>query len=545
MATDGIAPDADLAELRARLVRLEARVGRIEQERGPVDATRDDESTAPLAASPEAIPDAAADATAATLFKRVAMLVFALLGALILRVMTQQNMIDQTPGTLLGFAYAGSLVILAVIPGPLRPLARATSLLQCSGVALACMIALESALRTRTLTRPAAMAWLIAFGALGLWRGSAQRKVSLAALSALAPMLSLVALGLKAEELRWQLAGLVVLASGATALSWRPGFGRLRPLALPVVGALLAAGLFLAREQGIAAGPVLAAAAALTLVLAAQHVAALTHLGRAAAWLPAGLLWLAALAWNLAWPPLAATAAGVSALAIALVWAWQRRGASAAAGVAGAGGAAVLAGILGWPAVDSAGVLCAMAGIALWHASGREGPVWAAWGVTLMLATSAATGVLHLARGTNAVSELAAGAVLGVLLLLHYHLAGRGGKNVPRSLGARLSPVALLGGLILCLGVARGVLHRAIPDTDTCLLAQTAALGLAAIVLTFLGRRTGRRPVVYSGLACMGAALVKVAVVDLVQLKSLRLLAAVILLGGASVAISFILRRKA
>jgi len=67
---------------------------------------------------------------------------------------------------------------------------------------------------------------------------------------------------------------------------------------------------------------------------------------------------------------------------------------------------------------------------------------------------------------------------------------------------------------------------------------------MTALALTFWGHVSHRRSPLFCGMACMVLALAKVLFVDLVRLKSLNMLASLVLVGLASIAISVILRRR-
>ena len=176
MAEDRTSKQDEIAELRLHLRQLEERVARIEC--GATPAVQ----PAATAASPDTgfLPSPlTTHLTVATVFTRVAMLSFVLLGALVLRVLTQQHILGDRFGTLLGFVYAGHLIVLSFLPGRPGQFARATSLFQCCGVLLGDFIALESALRAHTLTRPTAMIWIGGFTVLALLVAVRHQKPSL------------------------------------------------------------------------------------------------------------------------------------------------------------------------------------------------------------------------------------------------------------------------------------------------------------------------------------------------------------------------------
>jgi hypothetical protein len=539
MAQEQPTEPAAIAELRGRMSRLEARVQQLEQ--GLPVAAR------PAAAaidSPEALPPPDAEGRAATAFTRVAMLSFALLGALILRVLTQQGILGTGFGTLLGFAYAGHLIALPFLPGRLGGFARETSLFQCSGVVLSFVIVLESALRTKILGPPAPMLLIAGFALFAVGVAVVHGKLSLAATGISGAILSLVALGLEAGELPLQLGLLVLLGAVGTALSWRRDWDLLRPLVFLLLPVLLTLGLAFAHMQSLSQGTFLAAAAGLWAIAACVHLAAFARLGRAAAWLPLLTAWLAGLARFDGWTSLPAAAAIVSALALVRVaWA-SRASSSASAGVAGMAATAAVAGAVGWTMLDPTGVLCALAGAAVWAAGRRVVPTWAA-ACAIVLMVAAATGALtRLLAPPVTVAGLAAGLVLAAILLLHYLRTGRVGDEAHTGLAERLAPLALAPALLVLYAVLREAARRLLPGAESFLLAQTGILTLTAIGLTFWGHARHRRAVFNCGVVSMAIALLKVGLVDLMKLHGLHLLASVVLLGVSSVAVSMILRRR-
>lgn len=108
----------------------------------------------------------------------------------------------------------------------------------------------------------------------------------------------------------------------------------------------------------------------------------------------------------------------------------------------------------------------------------------------------------------------------------------------------RLAPIALAAGFALLLGFFWELLNRAFAQPAQLLLSQTVVVVITALALTFWGHAVHRRSPLFCGLACMGLALAKVLLVDLMRLKSFNMLASVVLVGLASVAVSIILRRR-
>lgn len=529
----------EIAELRKRVALLEERVARVES--GKASAAQPDLAAASRVGSPRSD----ADLTVATALIRVAMLSFVLLGAFLLRTLTQHGILGPGFGTLLGFAYAGHLIVLSFLPGRLGGLARATSLFQCCGVALSFSIALESSLHTHTLARPTAMAIMAGFAALSLAVASAHRKALLAGTATVGAILALVAMGLIPEGMRLQVTLLVAFGATAAALSWIPGWAFLRLTTLPLLIALLSVGAAIASRESLDCGLILSGAVVLWCAIALQHALAFRALGPAAAWLPTATVWLAGLAWFCARTELPIAAAVVSALATAAAAAAWRSEPESGAGTGGLAWTAALAGAIGWLLLDPTGVICALAGVALWLAMRRTQSPWAAGSTVILPIAAAIRGALPAARASASRHAMLAGEMLAAVILIHYLWTERSRSKTPDGSTSYPSPLVLAAGLFALFATLRGVAHGLFSDPDSSQLAQTSVLAGAAVFLTFIGRIAHRPAVVYSGLTCMVLVLGKVGLVDLLHLSGIRLLASIILVGLSSVGVSLSLRHGA
>jgi hypothetical protein len=531
----------EIAQLRERVRALEIRLDRIEQV-GTVSVPQVGQDTAfPTSAAPATMDT---ETAAATIFKRIAMLCFVLLGALILRVLTQQNILGPWFGTILGFTYTAHLIVLSLIPGRFGRFARESSLFQCSGAALAFFIAIESALRTLTMDRIPAMIAIGGFALLALGMGIHQRKVALSATGVIGGILALVALDLKETGLSLQLALLVLLAAAGIANSWREGWRWLRPITTLMVLVLMPAGFFFCGKQpGIPIG-LLAGSAAVWCVMMVQHLVAFRQLRRASPWLPLTTLWLAGIQYLAGWRWMGATTGGIAVLALACVILCARFLPEAIAGLAGIMATTAFAGAIGWGMLDRTGLICAVGAIALWFAGRRTASDWAAIFATLLMLAAAGVGLAQLLQPPVPVRGLMAMCLSALILVFHYVRNGRVGTEPYSGLGMRLAPVALGAGLALLLGLFWELLNRLFHQPVHLFMGQTVVMVITALALTFWGHVAHRLAALFCGLACMGLALVKVLLVDLIQLKSLSMLASLVLVSLASVAVSVILRRR-
>ena len=542
MAEEPASGHDTIGDLRERVSRLEARLARLEQ-----GTPLPDLPAAPVIARVDRL-TLDTDLTVASVFTRVAMLSFVLMGALILRELTQQHVLNAGFGTVLGFAYAAHLIVLGLLPGRPGRFARATSLFQCCGVMLAFGIALESTLRAHTLARPTALVAIGGFALLALGVATVCRKATLAATALVGGVLALVGLGLDADGLALQWSLLVLLAALAAGLSWRRTWGFLRPVLFPLLMTLMAVGFPLADKAALDRGPLYACAAAFWLVLALQHGLAFQRLGGAAVWLPLSTLWLGVLVGLAAWPFFAVSAAALSALAFLGTLLATRACPAAAAGVTGLAATATIAGLVGWPLLDASGVLCALAGLALWTVApgGPSRPAWAAGSAVVLLSAAAVRGVVHLVHTGMEPLPMLAGALLAALLLVHYLRTDRPLPGSPSGTAQHVAPVILAAGLLVLFAILRALASGFLSAAPASFqLAQTGILTGAAVVLTFCGKASQRRAVLYGGLACMLISLVKVGVIDLSRLSGIRLLMSIVLLGLSSVGVSVILRHRA
>ncbi len=532
----------EIAQLRERVRALEIRLERMEQ-RGasPVSEAEPDGAPAPSMA-PAALE---AEIAAATIFKRIAMLCFALLGALILRVLTQENILGARFGTVLGFAYTAQLVLLSLIPGRFGGFARESSLLPCSGAVLAFFIAIESALRTLTLSRATAMMAIAGFALLALGMAIRRRKAPLAGTGVIGGILALVALDMKGTTVGLQLVLFVLLAGTGIASSWRAGWGWLRRLTTFAALLLLPAGFFFCGEEPGVGGGLLAASAAIWCLIVVQHLLAFRRLRWDSIWLPLVTLWLAGIQYLAHGPALGATTGAIAAAALAAVTIWARHDGKATAGLAGLMATTAFAGAIGWAMLDHTGLLCAVGGLALWFAGRRAASDWAAVFATLLMLVAMAAGLAQLFRPPIALEGLAAMSFSALILVTHYINNGRAGGAPYSGLPMRLAPVSLAAGLVLLLGLFWELLNRLFIQPAHLLLSQTVMLVITALALTFWGHAARRRAPLCCGLACMALTLAKVLLIDLMRLKSLTMLASLVLVSLASVAVSVILRRRA
>jgi hypothetical protein len=240
-----------------------------------------------------------------------------------------------------------------------------------------------------------------------------------------------------------------------------------------------------------------------------------------------------------------ATNGGIALFALVCAALCARRATGAMAAIAGLLATSAFAGAIGWAILDRTGLLCAMGGLALWFTGRRAASDWAAICATLLMLTAAGVGLAQLLGPPVSGMGLVAMSLSALVLLVHYSRNSRVGTGPYSGLAMRLAPVALAAGLALLLGLFWELLNRVFHHPAQSLLAQTVVVVITALTLTFWGHAAHRRSPLFCGLACMLLALVKVLLIDLTQLKSVSMLVSLVLVSLASVAVSFILRRRA
>ena len=535
--------DSSFEQLRAQLrslteahQALAARVAALESEAGLAPA------------DPESLPEA--ETTASREFadwpRRIAVVSFALGGAMILRVATQQGLLDPTAGTWLGLVYAALLVATPILPGQLG---RRYPLLPYCGAVLPTLIVLESVLRFDQLPPALAAAALhgtALLGAVAAVRARLGRLAGIALAAAMAGSLGLIA---RPEAIPLCAYGVLLEVVAARELVRRRGWSVLRPLVLLPAALFLAAALLYAGKRATYTAVLPHVAGA---VLGTWFVALIYHLrmlGKVASpatgWLPFFSLWAVGLGAFLdpqvaSW---AALGAAVVVAAMALTAARRKCLGSGSIGLAVAS-AFLLAGAT----IEAPGRSLLLATWVLLTAYFSRRLTSNGLGilVALLAVAAAVLGSLDasLVVRTPELSLYALGAVVvAAILLAHYFLYRQVGENetVPPANGY-LAPISLFGGVVVLYLLGRAVLAPVSSSSEVYHLLQTVLLGLFATLALLLGRVQRVALPAWVGILALVLLVGRVTFMDLFSLQGIPLLCSIVTLGVASGIASITLR---
>jgi hypothetical protein len=214
----------------------------------------------------------------------------------------------------------------------------------------------------------------------------------------------------------------------------------------------------------------------------------------------------------------------------------------------GAGSLAVtigLSGMTGWTLAGSAGFFHALSAMALWFAARRKNYLWTDLVVALFMATGAILGMLRLIHGPFSPPIFAAAFLAGVVPLLYYLKQGDYESPASSTVGRQTASIALVCGLAVLVFFFESLIRGLIQSASTQLLLQTAIISVTAAILTYWGRRRAYPAMFVCGLIFMLGLCLKVCLVDLMRLNSLRMLGSAILLALSFVGVSLILRQPA
>lgn len=488
-----------LKQFRAALDSLEQRVARLEQSGPPVEDH-------PPAAEASAA-RAPGEKAYSFLFTRLAVVCFALLGALVLRVATQQGAVDAWLGTVIGLVYCAALLGAPYIPGLLQLPVRQKTVLQYCGVVLAPMIVLEMFHKGSVLAAVTATGILFAVGLLGSLAGVVGNRRGLTAVGLLVPLAGITGLGLTTDAAAFRAAALTGLAALALGLAHYKRWPVLRPLVLIPAGAVLAMGVLLtARRSGLPPGTstaLLICVLAVWVLVAANHLLRIKTLGAGeAAWLPLGTCWallLGAFAWR---APAAWFGPGLSVFSLGVFFVGHRMKNtflhvfSQLLVVAATIAAFLSGGLLGTPAGGSA-------------------------------------------------ADVLAGAATAIFAFLHaWALGGRGLRGRGTALLGWLAPVSLAGAVALAYATLRLTAFHLVGGDQAFRVSETILLAVFAVLGLALGRRLEIRSLLGFGLVGTGLLAVKVVFFDLFSMEGGSLLGSVVALGLAFVVASLALRRN-
>ena len=486
-------------------------------------------------------------------FLRLAMVCFVLVGALVLRVATQQEWLSAGLGVALGLGYC---VVLLVGPFLLRARTRLVqrfgAALQGCAVLLAPSIVLETFHRQDLLTAAAAGAILTGVGlaAAAVGAGHARRGVAVAGL--LAALIGQAGIGLTLSGALVRGAGVVVLLGAALTLAHRSSWRELRGLTLGIGLPLLGlAVLATATREGVpsaTANGLVGCAAAAWLIVAVSHVVRARRMDVVEAmWLPLVMAWFAGLSIVRLGPGAAVAALVLGLVGLVATCQQSRRRPLPSPALVGCAVTAAIAVVVADGHLDPSGVgLAALAGVLLALSRRLPSKLLDALAQLAVLFATVRFILALRAFGTEAIPDWIWPAALALLALaaLHYRIAVT--SEPTDRLAARLAPVSLVAATTVLL-IAGDALARTLSDADAVRRLVTTAL-LAGVSCTgLLLRRAGRAPRGFYGLALAGVGLLtlKILLSDLFVMGGAPLLASFACLGASYVVTATALARRA
>jgi hypothetical protein len=491
---------------------------------------------------------------ASGIFVRLAVAVFALLGALSLRVATQQGMLAPRWGVAAGCLYCALLLAAPLVGRPIRWLRTCTSLLQYCSLSLAPLIILEMAPRMHLGTAEVALA-LGAVGVAGTVAAVLGQAGRLAGYGLLVSLAAIASLGLGPEAQLLRSLVVACLFGLASGLAHFKDWGFLRPWVWPVGGLVLsilalAAVRCAADLSGGSRLVIVSAVLMWAVVVASCGLRARVLSAGEAVWLPLAGLWTYALTAFLmpALAPIAGLAVGGIALGIGVVQIRLKTPFfSLAAGIV-AMGSLLVAAVL--PALEPTGIgvaalaiLCAMA--AGWARS-QLFKVLSAVFVVEAVARWLAGHFAPSGEIPGFVAHVAPGLVLTAALWVHAVVAsdrpesgsGQRLRGTPASLSLPASVVVLALSL-------RNLIAHCTDAGELRELGETVGLAAVAVGAACAGRALGSVVLRVMGMAAVALLSAEVLFRDFANLTGWRLLVSVVTMGSAFLGISFTWRRRA
>ncbi len=499
----------------------------------------------------EAVPPPELETTATRVLvdwpRRIAVVSFALGGAMILRVATQQGFLDATAGTWLGLFYAALLVATPLLPGQLG---RRFPLLPYCGAVLPTLIVLESVVRFGQLSPALGAAALHGTALLAAVAAVRARLGRLAGIALAAAMAGSVGLIGQPSAMPLCAYGALLEVVASRELVRRRGWSVLRPLVmLPAALFVAAAILYSGRRDGYAEVlPHLAATVlGIWLVVLVYH---LRMLGKVASpapgWLPFFSLWAVGLGAFLnpvmaSWLALAA-AVGVAVVAMVAVRRHQLR--PGAVGLAVASAFLLAGSAIAVPGRSLLFAVCLL--VTAFFARQLVSNLLGA--LAALLAVAAAVFVAldsGLVVSEPALSLQAVGAVVVASILMAHYFKYRAVGEAETSPPANgySAPISLIGGVVVLYLLGRALLVPVATSEETYHLLQTALLGFFAVLGLLLGRSRQAALPAWVGVLALVFLVARVALMDLFILQGIPLLLSIVTLGIASGIASMALRR--
>jgi len=493
--------------------------------------------------APETEAAAPEDVGFSAIFSKLALVCFSLVGALVLRVATQQGLVDASAGTAIGLAYCALLILGPILARRVAVLAAHGMVLEYCGLVLVPLIALEMHHRYQVFDAIGATAVLLAAGVTGCALGVYHRSRGLAAVALFISVAGIAGLGLEPTGAGARAFALAILVAAALAAAHLRSWVGVRPAALlPVLSTLGLAILMSARRESIAPEirtALVATAIAIWVLVLANHILRHARMEPAeAAWLVAVTLWCGVLV-RFASPSGGLASAGAATALLAGAFLLARTKSSDAAVVGGALSGALLAAV-SLPGRDPSGIALGLVPLAL-RATNRVRAstvlIVASALVVVLAAGSAVPTLLTLPATTTAMF------LTGLLLpaALFWHWAAPGASTRSRAV---LAPVSLVAAWVLLFLTARAALFGMLGESDMFHLAVTLVLATFSLASQALGRRLDSKTWVVAGVAGIVILGFKSVFWDLFQISGAYATCSVVTLGVASGVTSWLLRRR-
>ncbi len=467
---------------------------------------------------------------ASRLFVRGAWICSCLIGALILRVVTQNGLIGAMPGTIVGLGYCTLLVSLPVLLRKQRSMSAHGFLMEYCGTVLAPLIVLETFHKESVFSAAMSAVILTGFAIFSAVVNSALGHKALTAIALTLATASIPALGFNLDGLQAKAILMVVIVACAAVIAARRNWKALQPIVFPLAAMLLGfTVLVTAHREGLAptaAHTVMGAVFGLFLVIAANHTFALSKLSAPeSAWLPIATLWSALLFLYYS-PQIGASSASVAAvLMIVSIYVFARRTSTMSAGVLGVGASAAMAGSVGFPVLDPTGSLLALTAVVLLFAARRCRS--AMWAVLAQLQIMVAMGV-GLSRGglTDLGAPLTAwkvgaGAALTAIAFSAYYISICKSETEEDKIPGRLaSPISLVVGVVALFFTGRLCAHHLLGDTPMFQLSLTILLAILCAASQIVAKRLENKAIRNAGFLGMAIMTAKVLLSDLLSLSA-------------------------
>jgi len=529
------------ADVRQELERLTTAVRALDDRLTALEA-----GSQPLAAPvAEEEPDTAIDGDVgfSTVFAKLALICFSMVGALLLRVATQRGLVDASVGTAIGLGYCTLLVVGPILARRVPILAAHGVVLEYCGAVLVPLIVLEMFHRHAVFDAAGATFVLLAAGVTGCSLGALHRSRGLAAVALVISAAGIAGLGLDPAGAAVRAFALVVLVAAALTTAHLRSWAGVRAAALlPVLSVLGLAILMVARRDSIppeVRSALVMAAISIWVLLVVNHLVRRARLEPGeAAWLVVVTIWCGALV-RFALPGSTSVGAAVAVALLAGAFHLSRTTANDPTIVGAALSGAILAAVT-LPGLDSSGVALGLVPLTLLatnHFRSRDLLTAAGAAIVVVAVASALPALLTLPATTSGI--LLTGLVLPAALLVHW--AAPGAATRAREL---VAPVSLVGGWLLLFLAARAVAFGILGESDGFQLAVTLILGVFALLSQLLGRRFDSKPWLAAGVIGIVLLGIKSVFWDLIHVSGPYAAASVVALGVASGLTSWLLRRR-